>query len=347
MDKRLKWTIIIGTIFILAVPSSNLLAYYIIIHSSLHEDDSMINRSGIYRNIHPTPDSDIDFSYSVKEIDLQDYFLYQFNFSFDILKGVEPNFTRLDQLFNRTQMYLCIRASVGLEFYTSMFVLNMSELQKDNSQVEIKTDMESSLRFENLDVKLYQSSISEEGGITIISGEIILPFRNSSISAENVYDFSGTIHFWINSNSYHLSYRVLLNSTLNLIYCLNSSIGDLELMTGQISIHGKTDNQRFQIGSIDFPYAPTPPGNYSQSSNITLTSAYQHICFEFLIGVEYGGPEIEYEILPIAEILAQQKALEEQRRENFLKSLYTSTSITILIFLIILGSMVNYPRKIS
>ena len=143
-----------------------MMSYYILTNLQPFEDDSLLDGSSINNDFRPTPNSEIDFSYSVKEIERYDHFSYQFNCSFNIIKGVEMNFTRDDQVFNRTQMYLSIKANSGLEFYTSISVLNMSEFRIGNSQIQLNINMESSEKFENLNLRLFQTSISEEWGTT-------------------------------------------------------------------------------------------------------------------------------------------------------------------------------------
>jgi len=342
MDKKLKWVIAIGIVIILAVPSSILLIFYLQNIPS-PKDERMIHQSGIYF-IHPTPNSDIALTFSVRESQVEEHYLYQFNFTFDISKGVEPIFILNDRIYNNTQLYLSIKANNGLEFYTVVQILNTSEFLLDDSQVEIYYEIESSIRFDNLAVEFHKTSSSNEGiGFMYIGGSTLLFSKEQSITVEDISDFSGTMHFWINENNYNLSYDIFPDLSVN--YSVNSSIGELELFIGQISILGTNGTRSSQIGNFRFPFAPESPGYHSDSYNITLTTSYQHISFQFLIGVDIVALDLEYEIVPNSEILDQLAALVEEQRQRLWKTLFNSTVMTILGVLTILGCMVNYPKK--
>jgi hypothetical protein len=207
-------------------------------------------------------------------------------------------------------------------------------------------------RFENVIAKLRISSRTngEEGATHIFGGIISLFTKDNDIFVEDTTEFSGNLYFWINENNYSLCYEVFSNSSL--FYTLNSSIGDLELWAGQISIMGYEGTHGTQIGSLDFPYAPTPQGDHSNSNNLILSGQYERICFRFIVGVEGTYVEIDYKIIPISEYLAQQEdleaeqqALEEEQFQTMLKNLFKYTMLTALGVAMILGCMVNTPRK--
>ena len=207
-------------------------------------------------------------------------------------------------------------------------------------------------RFRNLVVKLqiFRRTNGEEGATHFFRSSIPLFTKENVIFVEETTEFSGNLYFWINENNYSLCYEIFSNSSL--FYTVNSSIGDLELYYGQISIMGYEGTHGTQLGSLDFPYAPMPQGDYSNSNNFTLTGQYESIKFCFIVGVEGSYAEVDYKIISISEYLAQQEnleaeqqALEDEQFHNMLNNLFRYTILTALGVAIILGCMVNAPRK--
>ena len=310
---------------------------YFLINSHIFDDNSLVDKSGI-TELHPTPLSDISLYYSVKEIKNFDQYQYEFDFTFDIVQGIEPNFTSNGLIFNQTQLYISIKANYQLDFYTFFQILNMTEFQVDDSQVIVQKSMKSAQRLENLVINVQYVSISEGQGMFVaIGGTKYLFSKATVITTDDGENFSGTMHFWINGNSYNLSYSIL--SRYYMYYSLNSSVGDVELFSGYISIIGSNGTHSTGIGTISFPFFPAqPPGNYSSSSNRSLVNPYTHICFEFTVGIAFSGAEVEYEIIPQSEIL-------DVQRKQLLKLILTSSGITFLVYLIVLGCMINQERK--
>ena len=298
---------------ILAVPTTILLENYLD-----NKSEDLIEVSG-YQFINPTPESNINLSYSAVENQNQKNYIYQFDFIFKIFIGIKPNFTMNDRIFNNTQIYISIKANHGLDFYVTFLVLNMTEFHVNNSQVNYQKDMKSPLRFENLVVKLDMRSYSEGEGTRIIGGGITLFQKEQFITVEDISDFSGNLYFRINENEYNLSYEILPDLSVN--YSLNSTVGDLELNIGQITIMAKNKSISTQIGAISFPYAPGPQGYLSQSTNTTLTNDYGNLAFELLIGRKLVGSEISYEIIPYSEFLDQ---LKSERKDLWNKILRNS-----------------------
>ena len=335
MNKKRIWTIIIGIVIILAVPTSILLSNYL-----NNKNEDLIDVSG-NQFINPTPESNITLSYSFKENLIQNKYIYQFEFIFKIIEGIELNFTWNDRIYNNSQIYLSIKANYGLEFYAAFLVMNMTEFHGNNSQLYFQKEMESPLRFENVVVELNMMSISEgEYSNTGIGGGITLFQKEQYITVEDISDFSGNMYFWINENEYNLSYEIFPD--LSIYYTLNSTVGDLELDIGQIIIQAINGSSGTGIGSIYFPHSPGLQGYHSESVNFTLRKDYEHLSFHFIIGMNFIGSDMYYEIIPYSELLDQIKT----ERTDLLKKILNNTLIAILIVGAILGCMIADNKKI-
>lgn len=306
------------------IPSGIFLVNFLVVSPAV--DASVRIQTSGTQYIQPTPNSNITLSYSVREMRIHKQYLYEFNFAFDIHKGVEPNFTSdthsiIPLLFNRTQIYLTIKANYGLTFYTVFLLTNMTEFQVDNSQVEVQYELSSPQRFENLLVGLFHSSFSEDGGMysSIGSGYYLFSKQNL-IYVKDISNFSGDMYFWINENEYNLSYSL---SSDFLEYSVNSSVGEIELKTASIYIGGSS--------FFYFPYVPnTSPGYYSHAINLTLYG-YSQISFEFRIGISMlGAACVKYEVLSKSEVFG-----------SLLKGLITSSIATLIGFIILLGCLVK------
>jgi hypothetical protein len=336
MDKKLKLTLIIGFAVVIAVPSFISLGY-VIRKTEIFTKESMIDESDTIELV-PTPNSNISVGYSILESKNTDNYYYDFEFIFNVIQGIEPNFIYNGRVFNETQLYVTIKANYGLEFFTFFYVMNMTQFQEDNSYILIQKKMESSGKFENLIVDIFFNSISMNGSIICIGAGRRLRFREATITVEDVSQYSGLMHFWINENSYNLSYTVTSNYFM--AYTLNSSVvANLELQMGFIQILGSNGTYATYISSIGFPCTPwASPGYYSTESNKSYWNPYPYICFEFNVGVNIGAVEVEYEIIPLSEI-------KDEGIVKLRNTLLIATGSTLLVFLITLSCMINQERK--
>ncbi len=344
LDKRVKWVLVSVLILGLLVPPGLIITQYFIDFES-PEDVSMIDTT---RSItfNPTPNSEIQLTYQILENQSFEHFLYQLNFTFDIVKGVEPTFEYNDRTFNFTQIYLTIMANNKTNFVSFFEILNMTKFFVDESQVNLHKEIKSLFRLDNLQIGLQIDKISDglEGPLVRIGSGIRLFTREKPIVVDDIYNFGGMLSFWVNENSYNLSFLVSPDNTLN--YTLNSSIGDLELYNGNIYIKEIYESGSMGIGSIYYPYAPgDPQGNYSISSYLNLSQFYEHLLFRINAGISWGGAEIEYEIIPYSQILAEQLVTEETRQKILWKSLLNYFLLVCLIFGLFFGCMVNYKRE--
>ncbi|TFG21026.1 MAG: hypothetical protein EU530_01680 [Promethearchaeota archaeon] len=336
MDKKLRLTIILGFVVVIAVPSFISLGY-VIKNTGIFDIERMINESDNIELV-PTPNSNISVEYSILESKNTESFHYDFEFLFNIIHGIEPNFTYHDQIYNETQLYLTIKANHGLEFFTFFSVLNMTKFQEDNSQIIVQKVMDSSQRFENLNFKIEYDSLSINGSITIIGGAKVLTFREAPITAEDISQYSGIMHFWINENSYNLSYTITSNFLMT--YTLNSFVTDNpKLQMGNIQIIGWNGTRGSGVASIGFPCTPwASPGYYSTEKNTTFSLQYPYIIFEFNVGVNYGSVDVRYEIIPLSEI-------KDERIMKLRNTLLITTGSTLLLYLIVISCMINQERK--
>jgi hypothetical protein len=326
LDKKLKLTIIIGLAIVVAVPSFISLGY-VIKNTGIFENERMIDESDTIDLI-PTPNSNISVGYSIHESKNADNYYYDFEFIFNVIQGIEPNFTYHERVFNETQFYVTIKANHGLEFFTFFYVLNMTEFQEDNSQVIVQKEMYSSQKFENLEVKIKYNSMSINDSITIIGGAKGLIFREAPITAEDITQCSGIMHFWINQNSYNLSYTITSNFLMT--YTMNSSVlPNLELRMGDIHIMDSS------IGIPCIPWAS--PGYYSTEQNITFSHQYAYTIFEFYVGVNFGYVNVEYEIIPFSEI-------QDEKITKLRNTLLIATGSTFLVYIIVISCMINQQR---
>ena len=163
--------------------------------------------------------------------------------------------------------------------------------------------------------------------------------KEQEIIIDDVTAFSGNLYFWINENNYSLGFEIFSNRSL--FYTINSAIGDLDLMFSQISVLGGTGSHGYQLGSLYFPSAPTPPGSYSETYNITLSSSYDYISFRLIAGTSYLRVEIEHEILPYTEPSEEPN---ESRKELW-NDLYNYTATTAVVVAIFLSCMILESRK--
>ena len=345
-DKRVKWIIIIGLIISLLIPPGVLIGIYMVNPQNL-EDNSMVDFTRVL-SFTPTPNSDINVHYSILENQTGEQFLYQFNFTFDILKGIESTYT--DEVngwvFNQTQLYISIKGNYDLEFYAIFFILNSSEFQVDDSQISIIRDLNITQRFENLSIKLRicRTTNGEEGPTHFLGGSLILFEKKKKIIVDDFSSFSGNMRIWIDENHYVFNYTAFQNHTLQ--YTLNSSIGSLELLFAYLTIRTINDTSYTETERIDLPFSPLQSsGNHTENSSINLTSDFIGLEFEINVAVEHLGIYIEYEFELLSDILAEQEVGEKARRDKLRNSLFTYSLFVTIGIAVVLGCMVNYKRE--
>ena len=112
-----------------------------------------------------------------------------------------------------------------------------------------------------------------------------------------------------------------------------------ELQSGYIQIIGKSGTSGLGLGSLGIPCAPwASPGYYSTQKNITFSQQAPHICFEFNVAVNFGGAEVEYEIVPLSEIRDVEIA-------KLGRTLLIASGSAVLVYAIVLSCLINQERK--